>query len=150
MAINYAVKYSDKVAERFKLASVTNSAVNQDFSFLGARTVRVYSIGTVPLNNYTSEGANRYGTPVELPDMQQVQNSLAGQPPGGAGMLSVYRPIVPEHAGTGSDPIPYVYGMDCRSGLYYVHGGVVYLCRGDMIPCIWPPDTGGMWQWEAL
>jgi hypothetical protein len=63
MAINYAIKYSDKVAERFKQASITNNAVNQDFSFLGARTVRVYSIGTVPLNAggkyYCDGGARR-------------------------------------------------------------------------------------------
>jgi len=71
MAINYAEKYSDRVAERFKTGSLTNSAVNQDYSFLGARTVRVYTIGTVPLNNYSATGANRYGTPVELPDMVQ-------------------------------------------------------------------------------
>ena len=71
MAINYAEKYSDRVAERFKTGSVTNAAVNQDYSFLGARTVRVYTIGTVPLNNYSPTGSNRYGTPVELPDMIQ-------------------------------------------------------------------------------
>jgi hypothetical protein len=71
MAINYATKYSDRVAERFKTGSLTNPAVNHDYSFLGARTVRVYTIGTVPLNNYSPTGANRYGTPVELPDMIQ-------------------------------------------------------------------------------
>ena len=21
---------------------------------------------------------------------------------------------------------------------------------GDMIPCTWPPDTPGMWQWEEV
>lgn len=34
------------------------------------------------------------------------------QPPGGEGMLAVYRPIEREHAGTQADPIPWVYGMD--------------------------------------
>lgn len=78
-----------------------------------------------------------------------VAQSLAHQPPGGTGMLSVYRPIVMEHEGTKADPIPYVYGMDCRSGKYYSYEGKVYLCKADMLPCTWPPGSAGMWQWEV-
>ncbi|MEQ2445083.1 hypothetical protein WMO64_16650, partial [Pseudoflavonifractor sp. CLA-AP-H29] len=47
---------------------------------------------------------------------RQAQSSAvtpqARQAPGGDGMLAVYRPIEREHAGTQSDPIPWVYGMD--------------------------------------
>ena len=77
-----------------------------------------------------------------------VQSAVpqAHQVPGGEGMLAVYRPIEQEHAGTLEDPIPWVYGMDCVTGLYYSYEGGVYLCKGDMIPCVWAPDSG-IWQW---
>ena len=74
----------------------------------------------------------------------------AHQPPDGEGMLAVYRPIDKAHAGTLEDPIPWVYGMDCTTGLYYSYEGGTYLCKGDMAPCVWPPDTPGLWQWEAV
>ena len=74
------------------------------------------------------------------------------QPPDGEGMLAIYRPINPEHAGTADDPIPWVYGMDCHAGKYYSYEGAVYMVAegGDMIPCTWPPDTAGMWQWVKV
>jgi hypothetical protein len=81
---------------------------------------------------------------------QDVAQSQVHQPPDAAGLLAVYRPIVPGHAGTAADPIPYVYGMDCVTGLYYSYDGRVYLCKGDMLPCVWPPGTAGLWQWEAV
>lgn len=74
----------------------------------------------------------------------------AHQAPHDAGMLAVYRPIDQEHVGTLDDPIPWVYGMDCLTGRYYSHEGVTYLCKGDMIPCVWEPGTPGLWQWEEI
>lgn len=73
----------------------------------------------------------------------------AHQPPGGEGMLAVYRPIDTTHAGTLEDPIPWVYGMDCTAGLYYSHNTAVYLCKADMKPCVYAPGSAGVWQWEA-
>ena len=71
------------------------------------------------------------------------------QPPSAEGMLAVYRPIDEAHAGTLEDPIPWVYGMDCYAGKYYLYNEKTYLVAegGNMIPCTWPPDTAGMWQW---
>ena len=66
MAVNYAEKYSKKVDERFKLASLTQAAVNQDYDWEGVSTVHVYSIGTAPLNDYEMSGMKRYGTADEL------------------------------------------------------------------------------------
>ena len=62
------------------------------------------------------------------------------------------KPIDREHAGTADDPIPWVYGMDCHAGKCYRYNGKVYQVAegGDMIPCTWPPDTPGMWQWEEV
>lgn len=72
------------------------------------------------------------------------------QPPGGEGMLAVYRPIDKEHAGTAVDPIPWVDGMDCYNGKYYSYQGKTYLCKQDMTPCVWAPGTPGLWQWEVV
>lgn len=66
MAINYAEKYSTVVDERFKLRSQTEPAVNHDYDFVGVQTVKVYSIPTVAMGNYTLTGSDRYGTPAEL------------------------------------------------------------------------------------
>lgn len=71
MAINYAEKYAAQVDERFKLASVTTGAVNQNYDFTGVKTVQVYTIPTVAMNDYARTGANRYGTPTELEDTLQ-------------------------------------------------------------------------------
>ena len=75
---------------------------------------------------------------------------IESQPPGGDGMLAVYRPINREHAGTMADPIPWVSGMDCKEGKYYRYEDKTYLCKSDMLPCVWPPDTPDMWQWEVV
>ena len=82
----------------------------------------------------------------------QAVTPQAHQEPGGEGMLAVYRPIDREHAGTLEDPIPWVYGMDCMAGMYYSYNGAVYRVAdgGDMIPCVWAPDTPGLWQWERI
>ena len=74
----------------------------------------------------------------------------AHQPPGGEGMLAVYRPIDRDHAGTFDDPIPWVSGMDCFKDKYYSNEGEVYLCKQDMTPCVWAPGTAGVWQWEVV
>ena len=69
-----------------------------------------------------------------------------GPPPDADGMLAVSRTIVPAHTGTQDDPIPWVYGMDCRAGMYYTHDGQVWLCLSDMAPCVWAPGSDpAMW-----
>lgn len=75
----------------------------------------------------------------------------AHQPPGGDGMLAVYRPIDREHAGTLADPIPWVYGMDCYAGKYYGYDGKIYLAKLDMLPCVWTPGSAGTETvWEVV
>jgi hypothetical protein len=71
MAINLTTKYSPKVAERFTKKSLTASAANNDYEFEGIKTLKVYSVDTVPLSNYTRSGISRYGTPAELADTLQ-------------------------------------------------------------------------------
>ncbi len=60
MAVNLASKYSGKVAERFKVKSLTESAVNNDYEWSGVVTVSVYSIDTVAMEDYTRSGTSRY------------------------------------------------------------------------------------------
>lgn len=70
--INYAVKYSDLVDEAFKLGSLTNSLVNQNYDWIGVEAVKVYSIPTVDLVDYTLTGSARYGVAAELQNVIQT------------------------------------------------------------------------------
>jgi hypothetical protein len=71
MAINLTSKYSPKVAERFVKKSLTTGVANNDYEFEGIKTLRVYSVDTVPLTDYNRSGTSRYGTPSELGDTMQ-------------------------------------------------------------------------------
>ena len=73
MAINLHEKYSGKVQERFYQESLTQSSFSKalDMEFTGVRTVKVSTIGTVPMNDYTRSGSSRYGTPTDLQDTIQ-------------------------------------------------------------------------------
>ena len=64
--INLASKYSEKVDERFSRQSQAMLALNNDYKFTGVKTVNVYSIPVVAMNDYTRSGSNRYGTPDDL------------------------------------------------------------------------------------
>lgn len=67
MAQNLATKYAKKVDERFALDSFTQGlAFNTDYDFVGANTIKVYSVDTVAMGNYTRTGADRYGAAGEL------------------------------------------------------------------------------------
>lgn len=71
MAINYASKYAQKIDERFSREALTGAAVNNDYDFVGTKTVNVYSVPTAQMNDYTRTGSSRYGTPEELENTVQ-------------------------------------------------------------------------------
>lgn len=72
MAVNYTTRYADKIAERFKVGSLTNSACGNDYSFVGAKTIKIYSVDTVALNNFKRDAAsNRFGAVSNLGDSVQ-------------------------------------------------------------------------------
>ena len=73
MAMNYAIKYADKVAERFHLNSITDEDCGRDYSFLGpaSRTIRVSSVDTVPETQYQRSGDARFGETYDLGDTLQ-------------------------------------------------------------------------------
>lgn len=73
MSINLHEKYSKKVIEKFYQESLTQSSFTQDLDmeFTGVKTVKVSSIGTVEMNDYSRTGTSRYGTPTDLQDTVQ-------------------------------------------------------------------------------
>lgn len=72
MAVNYTTKYEQKIAERFHKRSVTDSACGNEYSFVGAKTIRVYSVNTADETEYDrNKGSNRFGDPKNLDDTIQ-------------------------------------------------------------------------------
>lgn len=71
MAINLAEKYSQKVQERFTIGSKTDRYCGHDYEFTGVKTIKIYSVDTVPTTNYTRTGTARFGALTELGDTTQ-------------------------------------------------------------------------------
>ena len=59
--MNLASKYASQVDERFYRESQAMVALNNDYKFTGEKTVKVYSIPVVAMNDYTRSGSSRYG-----------------------------------------------------------------------------------------
>lgn len=74
MGIEYASKYESAVDERFKLRALSGGVINNSFDWVGVDAIKVYSIPTAGMNDYTLAGKDRYGTPSELQD--EVQTML--------------------------------------------------------------------------
>lgn len=72
MTVNLAQKYATKVDERFKQGALTDSIINNDYDWQGVDTIKIYSIETVNLSNYSKSGTQRYGVPAELSDSLQT------------------------------------------------------------------------------
>lgn len=70
MAIELATKYLPYVDEIFKAESKKSLLTNDDFDWTGSHTIKVYKIGTAPMNDYdragTGENASRYGKITDL------------------------------------------------------------------------------------
>ena len=80
MAVNYTTKYEPTIAERFHKSSITDGACGSDYSFVGARTVRILSVDTAQEVPYDrAKGANRFGDPKNLDD--EVQEMTMTQQP---------------------------------------------------------------------
>lgn len=88
----------------------------------------------------------------QLYNIEQKLTSSAVYPPEAEGVLALYRPINPSNAGTLDDPIPWVYGMDCEAGLYYLYESLIYRCKMTAKPCVWAPGSEGaetIWEVAA-
>ena len=67
-AINLATKYSPLVDENFYSESKSSLITNSDYDFIGAKSIKIYSIGTAEMNDYgrNTSGTARYGTVKDL------------------------------------------------------------------------------------
>lgn len=66
---NLTTKYANKIAERFHAKSRTKGRFSDKYKFVGAKTVRVYSLNPVPMNDYNmGRNHNRYGDPTDVTD----------------------------------------------------------------------------------
>ena len=65
-ATNLASRYAKQVDERFHRESQALLALNNDYQFTGVKTVNVYSIPTVAMQDYTRAGSQRYGEATDL------------------------------------------------------------------------------------
>jgi hypothetical protein len=73
MAINYTVKYSPLIADRFRQQSFTEKYAGSRFDFDGAQSVVVYTVDKVKLGDYNRAAAGaRFGAVNELGDTKQV------------------------------------------------------------------------------
>lgn len=72
MAVNYAAKFDSKVDERFTKEALSTGIINQDFDFTGVDTVKVYSVPTSKMNDYSLTGNARYGQAEELGNTVQT------------------------------------------------------------------------------
>lgn len=65
--IDYAKRYSGQVVEKFTEGAKSNGVLSNEFDFSGVKSVLVYNLGQVTLQNYnrTATG-DRFGTPDQL------------------------------------------------------------------------------------
>ncbi|MDE7308973.1 MAG: hypothetical protein K2N61_10010 [Lachnospiraceae bacterium] len=62
MAIDLVTQYQGLVDEKFAQESKRSLVTNQNFSWSGARTIKLYKISTAAMNDYARNGSwNRYG-----------------------------------------------------------------------------------------
>jgi hypothetical protein len=70
MAINLVTQFLPYVDEMFSTEAKKSLVTNEDFSWTGAHTVKVYKISTATMNDYdragANEGSSRYGTVASL------------------------------------------------------------------------------------
>lgn len=75
MAINLVAKFSPLVDEKFTAESRTSLVTNKDYDFIGTHSIKIYSVGTAPMNDYgrnttlgtgESEVLSRYGVIKDL------------------------------------------------------------------------------------
>lgn len=76
MAIDLITAYSPHVDEMFKQESKRSLLTNQDYTWMGANTVRVYKISTATMNDYGRNAdiatGSRYGKALDLNATTQI------------------------------------------------------------------------------
>lgn len=65
------IKFDKDLKEGYLTTSLVAPHLTTEYSFTGAKTVKISAPVTVPMNDYMRSGANRYGEPAELKDAVQ-------------------------------------------------------------------------------
>jgi len=77
MAIDLVTQYQGLVDEKFAQESKRSLVTNQNFSWTGARTIKLYKISTAAMNDYARNGSwNRYG---QIEDLNATTEELTLQ-----------------------------------------------------------------------
>ena len=71
MAVNLFTLHSDLTQSAFHRESLIAGKLCSDYEFTGAKTVKILTPVTVPMNDYRRTGTNRYGNPTEMQDIVQ-------------------------------------------------------------------------------
>ena len=68
MTEDLATKFQEKIDERFSTESKSSLVTNREYDFIGARSIKIYNVGTAPMNDYgrNKKGTSRYGEPENL------------------------------------------------------------------------------------
>ena len=66
MAQNLATKFSPKVSERLHSESVVGDVTNKNYDWTGVATIKVYSVDTMTMNDYSRSSDNRFGSANEI------------------------------------------------------------------------------------
>lgn len=92
---------------------------------------------------YTAEAGRPVGYKVrrdnKLWKLRQEHISQTGWEPGAVGTESLWEEVNETHTGELTDPIPYEGNMALTAGLYYIQGGVIYLCTRDTENPVYQP-----------
>ncbi len=68
MAVNLADKYLKPIDQIYTLNALTKVGFAGKFDFTGVDSVKVYTLTTQAMGDYTRTGSDRYGTPAEVQD----------------------------------------------------------------------------------
>lgn len=71
MAINLLDKAAKTISTYFTTESLIAGRLSTEYEWSGVKTVKVMTPQTVPMVDYTRNGSNRYGTPIEMEDVIQ-------------------------------------------------------------------------------
>ncbi|MEG0751205.1 MAG: chitobiase/beta-hexosaminidase C-terminal domain-containing protein [Oscillospiraceae bacterium] len=69
--INFNAQFGKMIQSKFVNESIVAGKLSNEYDFTGAKTVKVLTPTTIPMTDYTREGATRYGSPVEMQDVVQ-------------------------------------------------------------------------------
>lgn len=72
MAINLATAFQSKTSDLLVANRKTKGMTNQDWSWDGVDTIKVYTLVDPTIGTYIPNGANRYGEPTEVEDTLQT------------------------------------------------------------------------------